>query len=184
MRPLPLFLVGLCSAAAAQAQAQSAEGRSDDADSLGARITAAAALPALAQDIRGAGVPQSDLAAVMALLAQRRVPATDAKRVLDEEWKSAREHGPVPGLGVFVRGRLDEGLRGRALADAIRQEHARRGTGGDQGSASRKQGVDAAPGNAEKRKAEPRDSQKVNPAPSPGAKRKGPEDRQKGTEPR
>ena len=29
-------------------------------------------------------------------------------------------------LGAFVRARLDEGLRGRALADAIAAEHARR----------------------------------------------------------
>lgn len=133
--------------------AQSGDGGATSADSLAARIAAAAALPGLAEEIRGAGVPQHDLAALLAVLREKQVPATDARRILDEEWKAAREHGPVPGLGRFVRGRLDEGLRGPALADAIRREHARRGTGGDHGAAAaRRQAPTTAPSPAEKRR--------------------------------
>ncbi|MGE5927440.1 MAG: hypothetical protein ACM357_08805 [Gemmatimonadota bacterium] len=154
MRPLATIIFALGATSAAQAQV--ADGRMEGADSLAARIAAAAALPALAEEIRGAGVSQPDLAAVLAVLAERKLPATDARSVLEEEWKAAREHGPVPGLGRFVRGRLDEGLRGQALADAIRREHVRRGTGGDQsGRASRREGGTTAPSPADKRRGAP-----------------------------
>ena len=135
MRLLTIAFLGLSTAAGVHAQADSPI--PGTTDSLSARILAASALPALAGEIRGAGVTQRDLAGVLALLGERRIPATDARRILDEEWRAAREHGPVPGLAGFVRGRLDEGLRGEALAAAIRGEHARRGTGGDAPGARR-----------------------------------------------
>lgn len=145
MRPLATLTLVL--GAISTAGAQAPDDRTAAADGLAARIAAAAGLPALADEIRAAGVPQQDLAAVLTLLGEKRVPATDAHQILDEEWRAAREHGPVPGLGRFVRGRLDEGLRGQALAEAIRQEHARRGTGGDQAGkpSPRKDGSGAAP---------------------------------------
>lgn len=154
MRALVTLLVAL--GATSTAEAQIAGGGSAVGDSLAARIAAAAALPALAEEIRGAGVSDQDLAAVLAVLGEKSVPATDARRALEEEWKAAREHGPVPGLGRFVRGRLDEGLRGEALAAAIRREHARRGTGGDQaGRPSRRHDGNTAPSPADKRRATP-----------------------------
>lgn len=150
MRLLAALLLAL--GAISSADAQVAHDRAAVPDSLAARIAAAAALPALAEEIRAAGVSERDLATVLTALGERRVPATDARRILDEEWKAAREHGPVPGLGRFVRGRLDEGLRGTALADAIRREHARRGTGGDQaGGPSRRESGNTANA-AEKRR--------------------------------
>jgi hypothetical protein len=145
MRRSLFVLLTVGAAATARAQA---------GDSLAARIAAAAALPALADEIRGAGVANRDLATMLEIFGERRIPATDARLLLDEEWKAAREHGPVPGLGRFVRGRLDEGLRGRALADAIRAEHAARGTGGDRaGAGSRDRAPAVAPSPADRRKA-------------------------------
>ena len=95
------------------------------------RITAAAALPALADQVRGAGVAVHDLSALLEAFGAARVPATEASVILNEEWTAAREHGPVPGMGSFVQARLAEGLRGRDLAAAIRREHVTRGKGGD-----------------------------------------------------
>lgn len=91
------------------------------------RLLAAASIPGLALETRAAGVPSGELAALLDALAGRKVPATDARVVLAEEKRSAAEHGPVPGLGSFVQARLAEGLRGQALAAAIRKEHAARG---------------------------------------------------------
>ena len=103
----------------------------DAPTALASRITAASALPALAQEIRGSGVTGPELTSLLDVFRTKNIPAPDAKVILEEEWSAAREHGPVPGLGSFVQARLDEGLRGRELAAAIRAEHARRGTGGD-----------------------------------------------------
>jgi hypothetical protein len=47
--------------------------------------------------------------------------------LFETENKAIREHGPVDNFGAFVQRRLDEGLRGRDLADAIRAEHAAHG---------------------------------------------------------
>lgn len=129
----PLVAVALAaSAGALSAQASGSE-----------RYAAAADLPRLATELRGAGLSASELAKVFGVFRDQRVPPTDAKVVLEEEWKASREHGPVPGLGDFVQARLAEGLRGQALAAAIRSEHQRRGTGGDGmgGKATERKGV-------------------------------------------
>jgi hypothetical protein len=118
---LPLLTLGPV-ALAAQGEAPTA---------LASRITAASALPALAQEIRGSGVTSPELTSLLDVFRTKNIPAPDAKVILEEEWSAAREHGPVPGLGSFVQARLDEGLRGRELAAAIRAEHAARGIGGD-----------------------------------------------------
>ena len=117
---IPLLLLGPAALAA-----------QSEAPTLAARVAAAAALPALAQEIRGSGVTETELTSLFDVLRTKNIPAPDAKVVLEEEWSAAREHGPVRGLGSFVQARLDEGLRGRELAAAIRAEHAARGTGGD-----------------------------------------------------
>jgi hypothetical protein len=118
---LPLLTLGPV-ALAAQGEAPTA---------LASRITAASALPALAQEIRGSGVTGPELTSLLDVFRTKNIPAPDAKVILEEEWSAARDHGPVPGLGSFVQARLDEGLRGRELAAAIRAEHAARGIGGD-----------------------------------------------------
>lgn len=118
---LPLLILGPAALAA----------QGDAPTSLASRIMAASALPALAQEIRGSGVTGPELTSLLDVFRTKNIPAPDAKVILEEEWTAAREHGPVPGLGSFVQARLDEGLRGRELAAAIRAEHARRGIGGD-----------------------------------------------------
>ena len=166
MRLLTIALLALCTAAGVHAQAAAGPGATD---SLAARIVAASALPALADEIRAAGVPRRDLEGVLTLLGDRRIPATDARRILDEEWRAAREHGPVPGLAGFVRGRLDEGIRGEALAAAIRGEHARRGTGGDaQGAAAddRAAGPRRAPAASKRPAANPQSRPDARPKPA------------------
>jgi hypothetical protein len=103
----------------------------DSPATLASRISAASALPALAQEIRGSGVTGPELTSLLDVFRTKGIPAPDAKVILEEEWSASREHGPVRGLGPFVQARLDEGLRGRELAAAIRAEHAARGIGGD-----------------------------------------------------
>ena len=107
------------------------EAQAESSAALASRITAAAALPALAEESRGSGVSRSELTSLLDVFRTKNIPAPDAKVILEEERSAARDHGPVPGLGSFVQARLDEGLRGRELAAAIRAEHAARGIGGD-----------------------------------------------------
>jgi hypothetical protein len=59
---------------------------------------------------------------------RRQVPA-DAQEILDAEIR-AREEGRATGnFGEFVQAQHRAGLRGRALAEAIHREQARRGMG-------------------------------------------------------
>ena len=59
-------------------------------------------------------------------------------------WSSAggraEEVASEPSMGDFVQGLHAEGLRGRALADAIRAEHLRRGHGPPEGKGWRREG--------------------------------------------
>lgn len=123
------------------------EAQAESSAALASRITAAAALPALAEEIRGSGVRRSELTSLLDVFRTKNIPAPDAKVILEEERSAARDHGPVPGLGSFVQARLDEGLRGRELAAAIRAEHAARGIGGD-GMSGNARGKSAERGNA------------------------------------
>lgn len=123
------------------------EAQAESSAALASRITAAAALPALAEEIRGSGVSRSELTSLLDVFRTKNIPAPDAKVILEEERSAARDHGPVPGLGSFVQARLDEGLRGRELAAAIRAEHAARGIGGD-GMSGKPRGKSAERGNA------------------------------------
>lgn len=93
------------------------------------QIRDALRLPAVAADARQSGVPDSQVSGVLDKIRRRQLPAGDASRVLDEELRAVREGGPTDNFGAFVQTQLDAGLRGRALAEAIRSEHARRGIG-------------------------------------------------------
>ena len=46
-----------------------------------------------------------------------------------EQSRAIDEHGPTDNFGAFVQSKLDQGLRGRELSDAIRAEHAAHGKG-------------------------------------------------------
>ena len=109
------------------------------------QIRDALRLPAIAADARQSGVPDAQVSDVLDQIRRRRLPAGDASRVLDEELRAVREGGPVDNFGAFVQTQLDAGLRGRALAEAIRAEHARRGIGRPDNAG---QGREAEPGRA------------------------------------
>ena len=120
----PRFLAAaiLCGVATGRAEAQSVSATAE-------RVLAAALIPGLAVDARAAGAPEKEVAELLEVFRRKSVPASEAKVVLDEQVRSAREHGPVDNFGSFVQARLDEGLRGQRLAAAIRAEHAARGKG-------------------------------------------------------
>ena len=93
------------------------------------RLRRAAKLPGTAEQAREAGVPEEEVKEVLEKGKTSKVPASDMQEVLEQETRSAREHGPIDNFGTFVQQKLDEGLRGRELADAIHREHAARGKG-------------------------------------------------------
>jgi hypothetical protein len=99
------------------------------AQSILEQIQGALRLPTIATDARQSGVPDDQVTGVLEQIRRRRLPAGDASRVMDEELRAVREGGPTNNFGAFVQSRLDAGLRGRELAEAIRAEHARRGIG-------------------------------------------------------
>ena len=94
------------------------------------RVLAAASIPGLALEARTAGVPPDELEALLDAMADGNVSGPDARMVLAEERRAVAAHGAVEGLGAFVQGRLAEGVRGKALAEAIGREHAARGRKG------------------------------------------------------
>jgi len=93
------------------------------------RVLAAAQLPVMAAEAREEGVSNTSLGNILEVIRRRGLPAEDARWVLEEEVRVVREGGPKENFGAFVQTQLDAGLRGRALAEAIHEEHRRRGMG-------------------------------------------------------
>ena len=93
------------------------------------QLRAAMEIPIRSAEIREAGVPDREVRSILDVFQRRRLPATDVMTILTAERDGAREHGPTDNFGAFVQARLDQGLRGRELAAAIRAEHARNGKG-------------------------------------------------------
>jgi hypothetical protein len=89
-----------------------------------ARLRAAGELPRLSERLRKAGVAEADVSG--ALDATRATGAEDSAAVLEGAARAAEEGAPIDNLGAFVKARHAEGLRGRALADAIHAEKERR----------------------------------------------------------
>lgn len=77
-------------------------------------------LPRTSQILRESGVPDEEVQSVIAEARRRRVPAQETQQVLEQTLESVREHGPVDNFGAFVQTQLAAGLRGRDLAQAIR----------------------------------------------------------------
>lgn len=95
------------------------------------KVRAAMQLPAIVDSVRkNAGASEAEVRGVLAEQERRRIPAHEARDVLQAADAAAREHGPVDNFGAFVQAQLASGKRGRALAEAIRQEHALRGKEG------------------------------------------------------
>ena len=118
-RLIPLIVLGCVTSASGQ----------EEAASKGGDILKAIQVPQTAQAARDAGVPQEDVEAVLKEAKGKKTKAGEIQEGLDEAVKATKEHGPIDNFGTFVKSKLDEGLRGRALAEAIRKEHAARGIG-------------------------------------------------------
>jgi hypothetical protein len=136
-------------------------------------IVASSRLPVAAADARDAGVPDAQVRGVLDAIRRSGLPPEDGYRVLEQEVQIVREGGPKENFGAFVQSRLDAGLRGQELAEAIREEHRRMGVGrpDDKGRGNdgpgRKPGDDDAPGRAQPKPAD--DPGKPNTAhPAPG----------------
>jgi len=100
-----------------------------ESSSMLASVLQALRLPRTTQEARTLGVPESDIRAILDRAREKRVSAGAVNELFETENKAIREHGPVDNFGAFVQRRLDEGLRGRDLAEAIRAEHAAHGKG-------------------------------------------------------
>jgi hypothetical protein len=113
----------------------------DDAASKREEILAAIELPAAAQALRNKGVEKAEVKEALRAAKGKRIKAKNAKALLDESAKSVDENGKIDNFGAFVKSKLDEGLRGRDLAAAIRAEHQKRGKGkGKEKSAGKSKG--------------------------------------------
>lgn len=80
-------------------------------------------------EIRAAGVPENELQSFLNAMTRSNITPGRQLYILTAERDAARVHGPTDNFGAFVQGRLDAGLRGRALANAIRREHRLHGKG-------------------------------------------------------
>ncbi len=94
-----------------------------------ADILAALKLPQVAERVREAGVPREDVEDVVMAAKDRGMSPGETAEILEASSEAVDDHGPVDNFGAFVQARLDEGLRGRDLAAAIRAEHEARGIG-------------------------------------------------------
>ena len=86
-------------------------------------------LPTLLTEARQAGVTEVVVREALEEFRRRGLPAEEAAQVLGEEIAAVHAGAPKDNFGGFVGRQLDAGLRGRALADAIRAEHQARGIG-------------------------------------------------------
>ena len=118
-------------------------------------------LPQTIERARQAGVSDSQVREVLRRTRERGVPAEDAQRTIEQETEAVERGGDRGEFGKFVQSRIDAGLRGRELSEAIRAEHARRGVGKPKGEGA---GAQPAKGKTEEAKPRPRtgpDSVKV-----------------------
>jgi hypothetical protein len=74
-------------------------------------------------------VPDADMKEALKAAKRKGLRADEMSDVTDEQNRAMDEHGPVDNFGAFVQSKLDEGLRGRDLAAAIRAEHVKHGKG-------------------------------------------------------
>jgi hypothetical protein len=124
--------LGLCLAPLA-AEAAAPESKGADEANKGAakdRILGALDLPIKAQALRKAGADEKEVKAGLKAAKDKKAHPKDVAELLDAAAKATKEHGPVDNFGAFVQSKLDAGLRGKDLAEAIRAEHEARGKKG------------------------------------------------------
>jgi hypothetical protein len=86
-------------------------------------------LPVLAKETREKGVPDEEVKAAVVSLREAKATPEDAVETFKATVAAVDEKGPVEKFGDLVRVKLKEGLRGKALAKAIHDEHEKRGIG-------------------------------------------------------
>jgi hypothetical protein len=86
-------------------------------------------LPRTTTEARTKGVPDSQVGGILDVLRRAKVPAADAEEILRAEVEATAAGQSNDNFGAFVQAQHRAGLRGRALADAIHAEQARRGIG-------------------------------------------------------
>jgi hypothetical protein len=96
----------------------------------GRDLARAVELPIRAHELRAAGVPAPEVAAVVQAAEAGGLDAAEATDVLVATGESVEESGQIDNLGAFVKEQVASGKRGRELSAAIHEEHARRGEGG------------------------------------------------------
>lgn len=86
-------------------------------------------LPSLVTEARESGIANSSVRALLDELRREGLGADDAARVVREEVDAVKAGAGRDNFGSFLHVQLSAGLRGRALAEAIRVEHEARGIG-------------------------------------------------------
>jgi hypothetical protein len=86
-------------------------------------------LPAVVEAAKQEGVSDSVLTNLVNQMRDEDIPADETTLVLEDEVEAIKAGGPKDNFGAFVQTQLQSGLRGRALAVAIRAEHRARGIG-------------------------------------------------------
>ncbi len=98
-------------------------------DEQRAALMEALELPKQTEELRRSGVSDDDIREALEVFrqpsgdegegGQRR--AAEASRVFRSEAETAREHGPMENFGEYVRGEVEQGKRGRDLAESVRE---------------------------------------------------------------
>lgn len=86
-------------------------------------------LPARIAKLREAGVPPEEIAKALDGVKKGGMRPDHASEAMEAAGRSVEEHGTVDNFGGFVKSRVDEGMRGKDLAEAIRAEHEAHGKG-------------------------------------------------------
>ena len=116
-----------------RAAAERREGEPRPGENLIDRIRRASRLPRAADEAREAGVPEEEVQEVLSTGKRRAVPAGDVETVLEEEAQASRRDERTGEFGGLVRQKMEEGLRGHELIEAVRQERAARRAGRPRG---------------------------------------------------
>ena len=124
------FVMGALLAAAPAAAEEPEEGADVAAEAVeGEDWAAALNLPLQAEKLRRRGVPDADVSAAVEAAKAKGLDPGATGELLEASGSAVAEHGAVEGFGDFVTSKIDEGLRGPELAEAIRAEHQARGLG-------------------------------------------------------
>ena len=115
-----------CRVALLLAVLPAASSAQDQSSSGAARLFGAASLPLIARELRSHGMPEAALDEALQAMRDRGHTASEASDVLREAMPEAMSGRADSAFGQFVRGQVEQGLRGRTLAQAVQAEIAKR----------------------------------------------------------